>query len=142
MSAIDWATSLSIKLYERKFAPNQTKKLSNEFTYLIQSYLTPQKLKWVRELNSYECKTHGKCCHTHDFCDPNELMFIACDQLGIDTGETEEERESFFNGLWADAWEESYNCNFRLSFLPRIYYSLWNFSKWGSFTTDPEIEVI
>jgi len=104
----------------------ETKKLSNEFTYLIQSYLTPKKLKWVRELNSYD----NTCCHTHDFCDPNELMFLACDQLGINAGETEAERWSFYNGLWNDAWEESMRCNFRLSFLPRVYYSLWNFSKY------------
>ena len=110
---------------------NETKKLSNEFTYLIQSYLTPKQLKWVRVLNSYECEIHNsRCCHTHDFCDPNELMFLACDQLGIDAGDTEEERDLFWNGLRSDAWEESKQCNFRLSFLPRVYYSLWDFSKY------------
>ena len=127
---INLATKASIVLYERKLKPAQTKQLSNEFTYWIQSYLTPQQLKWVRELNSYECKIHSNCCHTHDFCDPNELMFLACDQFGIDTGETEEERESFYYGLWSDAWGESKRCNFRLSFLPRVYYSLWDFSKY------------
>ena len=123
---IDLATKVSIVLYERKLKPARTKQLSNEFTYLIQSYLTHKQLKKVRELNSYD----GNCCHTHDFCDPNELMFLACDQSGIDTGKTEEERESFYYGLWNDAWEESKRCNFRLSFLPRVYYSLWNFSKY------------
>jgi hypothetical protein len=137
MSAIDWATSLSIKLYERKLAPNKTKQLSNEFTYLIQCYLTKTQLKQLRKLNHKH-----RYCSTHDFCDSNELMLIATDNLQIEIPDEEIARGNFFSGFLTEAWGESRDCNFRLSFLPRVYYSLWNFSKWGSFTTDPEIEVI
>jgi hypothetical protein len=131
-SLIDYATILSIILYERKLVPAKIKKVSNEFTYLIQSHLNSSKLKELRTLNS---QAEDNVCFTHDFCDPNEFMYQACEQFYI-------LHTNFDSEIWNNAWKESRRCNFRLGFLPRVYYSLWNYSKWGSFTTDPESEVI
>ena len=122
---INLVTKASIVLYERKFKPSQTKQLSNEFTYWIQSYLTRPQLKQLRQMNHKHWH-----CSTHDFCDSSELMNIALDTLEIPIPEEETERGNFFSGFVTDAWSESRRCNFRLSFLPKVYYSLWNFSKY------------
>ena len=56
-----------------------TETVSEEFAATIREWLTDEELAEVIRLNSEEEITG--ICHTHDFCDPNQLMFEIIDGL-------------------------------------------------------------
>jgi hypothetical protein len=52
----------------------------------------------------------GHICHSHDFCDANQIMLDACESLGLrhlcdwSEAETDEEAE-IRTGTWNKAWD-------------------------------------
>lgn len=42
-------------------------------------------------------------CHTHDFCDPNQCMIDAYEELGLDLDPMNDEHARFMNEAWAMA---------------------------------------
>ena len=68
--------------------------LAEKFTELLRATLTPSEFAEMANANANE--TDAGICHTHDYCDANQVMLDAMSALGI--GYTDE------NTLWSDAW--------------------------------------
>ena len=79
-------------------------KLSDEFSRLIQETLTESEFQDVLRLNG-----NDHSCHTHDFCDSNQVMLDAMENLGI----TYDGSDSS-NDLINEAWNISHRNNFSI----------------------------
>ena len=70
--------------------------LALEFTKLLQAQLSTDVLNTVRKLNALE--QDSAICHTHNFCDANQVMIDALDELH----ETFDPQD-VAQGVWIDA---------------------------------------
>ncbi len=61
---------------------DHTEEVSKEFAATIREWLTDDELAEVIRRNAKEDINGTGCsfCHTHDFCDPNQLMFEIIDK--------------------------------------------------------------
>ena len=74
-------------------------RLAAEFARRLRRDLGLRKLAVVVKRNAAE--TNPSVCHSHDFCDANEVMRTALEALGLDPVATHEARP----GLWVAAWD-------------------------------------
>ena len=77
-----------------------TTKLANEFSRLLTDFLSPQEL--INVLAANELEDDDLICHSHDYCDANEIMAEAFKNVvgrEIDL-QSDDDRE-----LWCDAWD-------------------------------------
>lgn len=81
--------------------------LALEFTKLLQAQLSTDVLNTVRKLNALE--QDSDICHTHNFCDANQVMIDALDELH----ETFDPQDAA-QGNWIDAaWSLAKLAGFR-----------------------------
>lgn len=80
--------------------------IAEQFIHLLREGLGGETLYKIVELND---TAEAGVCHSHDFCDANEVMSDAMESLGIDIwdkGDDEEEggMSDFAAALWNKAW--------------------------------------
>jgi hypothetical protein len=77
--------------------------LAERFQTRLREAIGPDALRQVTELNAAE--TVKGVCHSHDFCDANEVMLLALDDLGLPSpvGEDEDARDEA-DALVGEAW--------------------------------------
>lgn len=68
--------------------------LAEKFTELLRAALSPAEFAEMADANANE--TDAGICHSHDYCDANQVMLNAMESLGI-----EYDAE---NTLFSDAW--------------------------------------
>lgn len=81
-------------------------KLSVLFSAVIRSWLSKDELEKVNDLNQNEADK--QICHSHDFCDANQAMIDALDQMKMDYEPMDDIQGKLIN----DAWEISKSANF------------------------------
>ena len=104
-----------------------TTAVANEFSTTIREWLTPDELAEVIRLNA-DSKT---VCHTHDYCDPNMLMFEIIDrhlakqyeQKNLDQGGLPDDKAEY-SAFWL-AWNDEAR-SFKQSPETTPIMSLWN----------------
>ena len=80
-----------------------TVRIANTFSALLRNALNDKQMAEVVARN--RAKEDRIICHSHDFCDPNECMLEACQELGLDTDEAEVDgKEPAFFEHWRNAW--------------------------------------
>lgn len=80
--------------------------LARRFSILIRAYLTAEQLAEVVRRNG---TAHESVCHSHDFCDANEVMaeaFAGLTGRSVDGGDDEDTE------LWGMAWALAKKANF------------------------------
>lgn len=97
--------------------PNNADALAGRFLARLCEAIGFNSIRLVAELNAAE--TVEGVCHSHDFCDANEVMLIALDDLGLPSPVGDDERardegEALVNEAWATfrrrieaAWAEA-----------------------------------
>jgi hypothetical protein len=68
--------------------------LAQEFTARLRATLTSEKWIELIDLNSNE--SNPAICHSHDYCDANQIMIDSISFIGIEY--------SAESTLWSDAW--------------------------------------
>ena len=68
--------------------------LAEKFTELLRAALSPAEFAEMADANANE--TDAGICHSHDYCDANQIMLNAMESLGI-----EYDAE---NTIYSDAW--------------------------------------
>jgi hypothetical protein len=74
--------------------------LANEFGAALRSLLTAEEMADVVERNAREASP--RICHSHDFCDANELLLEVFHSHGMDVAD--EGGLDRWGKLWDDAW--------------------------------------
>lgn len=69
--------------------------LAEKFTELLRVTLTPLEFAEMADANANE--SNPAVCHSHDYCDANQVMLDAMNDLGI-------ECDWMTDKLWSDAW--------------------------------------
>ena len=77
--------------------------LAERFESRLREAIGPEALRKVAELNAAE--TIAGVCHSHDFCDANEVMLLALEDLGLPSpvDEVEAVRDEA-DAVVAEAW--------------------------------------
>jgi hypothetical protein len=82
----------------RRSQAKTARELAVAFSALLLQHLGPEKMREVIRLNSLE--KDPKVCHSHDFCDANEIMYEAQENLKLNLQVDEEESAR----VWSEAW--------------------------------------
>jgi hypothetical protein len=82
--------------------------LARAFTRRLARQLSPWQIQRVRARNRRE--THPFTCHSHDFCDANDVMAAAFRTL---TGRTVNTQTGADRALWNAAWALARQSEFR-----------------------------
>lgn len=82
-----------------------------EFSQGLHACLGPEKMVEVVERNRVE--TAPSCCHSHDFCDANMVLYEVFLRHGMDPA-TEEGME-LHGALWDQAWNLAKSREFRVA---------------------------
>ncbi|WP_339803423.1 hypothetical protein [uncultured Marinobacter sp.] len=86
--------------------------IANEFSRILRSWLTPDVMENVIDLNQSEDDSH--VCHSHDFCDANEAMSAAFERAvgrpswlpsQVDEGLCTDVDVTTDMDLWNSAWD-------------------------------------
>lgn len=85
--------------------------LALEFSRGLLACLGPETMRVVVERNRME--TSQSCCHTHDFCDANMVLYEVFLRHGMDPA-TEEGMERH-GALWDQAWNLAKSQEFRVA---------------------------
>ena len=77
--------------------------LAERFESRLREAIGPEALRKVAELNAAE--TIAGVCHSHDFCDANEVMLLALEDLGLPSPVDEDEAvRDEADAVVAEAW--------------------------------------
>lgn len=81
--------------------------LAEQFIHLLREGLGGETLYKIVELND---AAEAGVCHSHDFCDANEVMSEAMESLGIDIWARPQDEEEGGMSQWAtDLWNKAWN---------------------------------
>jgi hypothetical protein len=80
--------------------------LAARFAEYICDGLTSEQLDAVNQQNA--APLHQNTCATHDYCDPNEWMILAIEDLGGEFDPQDSEQTALIN----DAWTLAKDCEF------------------------------
>ena len=72
--------------------------LARKFTELLRATLTPSEFAEMADANANE--TDARVCHSHDYCDANQIMLDAVEAVGI------EDTDGVLGAAWTYAREE------------------------------------
>jgi hypothetical protein len=70
--------------------------LAEKFTELLRATLSPAEFAEMADANANE--TDAGICHSHDYCDANQIMIDAIQALGITN------KYCALHNMWSDAW--------------------------------------
>jgi hypothetical protein len=83
-------------------------KLARKFSANLHLVLTEEQMGQVVDRNSEE--ENPNICHTHDFCDPNQVIIDTLGELGVPNYGPNE--NAALDALIAAAWETAKECDF------------------------------
>lgn len=73
-------------------------KLATEFSKVLHSWLTPQEMQKVIKENR---KANDNTCATHDYCDANQALLDAIENLGWPESNAASQKDTdFLNATW------------------------------------------
>ncbi len=83
--------------------------IADEFRSVMREWLTAAELSEI-DLRNAASLTAGdsSICHSHDFCDSNQAMIDALDQLGIEFNPQDEKQCELINSAWAIAKQSGF----------------------------------
>jgi len=92
--------------------------LANEFSKCLRSVLTPSQIREAVKRNMHTerhyTKTKAKIdsfiCHSHDFCDANDVMMKALSNVGFTGFDAENENHA---EIWGAAWRRAKENGFK-----------------------------
>ena len=84
---------------------NDPDALASEFCAVLRSWLTPEQMEEVVRRNKVE--THPGICHSHDFCDANEVMLQAARNLGLLSQIEDIDERYLVEDIWDEAWNRA-----------------------------------
>ncbi len=90
----------------RKPRAKVARELAIDFSRLLLLRLGPDKVRKINRLNREEKDPH--VCHSHDFCDANEIMDEAQENLKLNLAVDSEEGAR----IWSEAWDIAVRNNF------------------------------
>ena len=73
--------------------------LADKFTARLCDVLTADEMRQVAERNAAE--GHPNVCHSHDFCDPNQVMLDVLDLCGIEYDPQDERQAEMISAAWS-----------------------------------------
>ena len=85
--------------------------LGAKFSDLLNALLSQQEINEVISRNASE--TNPLVCHSHDFCDANEAMFLAFKSFDLDPIGPIGPMTNSMIGLWNAAWASARQSGFR-----------------------------
>lgn len=94
--------------------------LANEFSKCLRSVLTPSQIREAVKRNKAETETLPKnsfICHSHDFCDANDVMMMALSNVGFDGFDAENEDHA---RIWGAAWRRAKENGFKKIVFKRV----------------------
>jgi hypothetical protein len=96
--------------FKKITTPEQANELAAEFSKQMLRCLGVEKLREAVRRNDKE--RDKRICHTHDFCDANEVMIDAMDELGYELDDGEDDGEDNCDGInmaWGIASANKFN---------------------------------
>ena len=82
-------------------------KLAMKFSEILRDDLTEEQMDLVNERNAAEPRDSPRVCHSHDFCDANEVMADALELMGVP--EFRPEVSELVNAAWNLARESEFD---------------------------------
>lgn len=89
-------------------APPTPESLAREFSDALKGLLLPEEICEIVERNREE--TDSRICHTHDFCDANEVLLGVFMKYGMDIAD--EGGLEKWGRLWDEAWNRAKSSDF------------------------------
>ncbi len=77
---------------------NQEHELAVKFATMIQETLNAEQIAEVNRRNGTQ--QYAGVCASHDFCDPNQAMLDAMEELGIEFDPQDEQQTRLTDGAW------------------------------------------
>jgi len=74
--------------------------LASRFCRILNEWLTTDEIAEINSRNQGEYAGRGLCA-THDFCDPNQAMLDAMEELGIELDVQDEKQIQLIDEAWS-----------------------------------------
>lgn len=81
--------------------------LAAKFSARLCDVLTSEELDKVLELNAVE--TNPNICHSHDFCDPNQVMLDVFDICSIEYDPQDDKQRELIDLAWTIAKDDDFD---------------------------------
>lgn len=125
--------------------PSNKLRVARAFCKELRAYLTPSLIGKVVARNKRE--ENKSICHSHDFCDANQIMLNAFQRCRLINPASERaQNESDANSLWNDAWTIARKAEFNADKCAVVALPLW-VSEFGlewkaptCITTNPNVK--
>lgn len=66
---------------------------------------------WRKVIELNQAEDNPNVCRSHDFCDANQIMLEACQELGIEQDVQSERFQALTDAAWSIAKDNDFDCN-------------------------------